>query len=390
VTPSEKEIPHVSPPERPLAEISQAIPPYKEALVERTPPNLALHVLSGPEILRSFGLAARLPTIVSEQETPIMKVAAALYQVSPPLLPSLAFKPSYRDLAPTPSTTTPMWPSQISRLTEEILPSLASWIYGESEILRGTGVSLSAVPVAASIAQRIVTEALVQPISGSKMPRIFDSEESVSSGLATATRETGFDRGGPETFRLPAIVTSLAAAYVQRYSLLFAEPEVAETYGAPFEIRRVSPEESRAFGEMPEEKTYSKLPAVIALAAAEGLIAKRLQSEFAAFAKEMQVARSTYGETVAKLGASGPVRAKLGEMAAAPVFPSTIEPYVPRAPPNPQRASNRPIPVTSPVQNVVNLTVSAESTEEDLRDLERKISRILSEQISRYYGSTRM
>jgi hypothetical protein len=390
VTPAEKEIPHVSFPERPLAEISQVPPPYKEALVEPKPLDLTLRVRLSPEILRPFGFAARLPTIVSEQESPILKVAAALSRVSPPMLPSLGFEPSYRYPAPAASASAPMRPSQISRLLEEISPSLTSWIYGESEILRGTAVSLSAVPVAASTAQRIVTEALVQPISGSETPQTFSGEESVSPVLTTATREARFGQGGVEAFRLPAIVTSLVAASIQRYSLLFAEPAVAETYRAPFEMERVSPEESTVLGQMPEEKRYSRLPAVIALAAAESLIVKRLQHEFTAFVKEMQVARSTYGETLAGLGAAGPVRTTmLGELAAAPVFPSTIEPYAPRVPSGPP-PSARSIPVASPTQNTVNLTISAESTEEDLRDLERKINRILSEQISRYYGSTRI
>jgi hypothetical protein len=222
------------------------------------------------------------------------------------------------------------------------------------------------------------------------MPQTLGGEEPVSPTLTTPTREVGLEHPGVDTFRLPAIMSSLVAAYNQRYSLPFAEPAIAETYGAPFEMERVSPEESTALGEMPEEKKYSRLPAVIALAAAESLIAQRLQHEFTAFVKEMQVARSTYGETLAELGAAGPVRTtKLGELAATPVFPSTIEPYVPRAPSRPP-PSARTMPVTSPIQNVVNLTVSAESTEEDLRDLERKISRILSEQISRYYGSTRI
>jgi hypothetical protein len=35
------------------------------------------------------------------------------------------------------------------------------------------------------------------------------------------------------------------------------------------------------------------------------------------------------------------------------------------------------------------VTLSAETAEEDLRELERKISRILSEQIGRYYGSSK-
>jgi hypothetical protein len=389
VIPSERGVSHVGLPERPLAEISQVSPPYKEALVERTPLDLTVRVRLHPEISRSFGFAARLTAIVSKQEAPILKVAAALSRISPPILPALGFEPPYRGIVSAPSTSAPMRPSQIDRLLQEISPSLTSWIYGESEILRGKGVSLSAVPIAASTAQKIVTEALVQPGPGSETPQTFGGGESVSLGLANATSEAGL-HGGVEAFRLAAIVTSLAAAYVQRYSLLFAEPAVAETFGVPFEIKRVSREEPTAPGGMPEEKKYSRLPAVIALAAAESLVAKRLQHEFTAFVKEMQVVRSTYGDTLAELGASGPVRTTmLGELAATPVFPSSIEPYAPRVPSAPP-LSARPIPATSPIQNVVNLTISAETTEEDLRDLERKINRILSEQISRYYGSTRI
>jgi hypothetical protein len=391
VTLAEKEIPQVGLPERPLA--------------EPTPPHLALSMRLSPKALTSISFASELPSIVLEGEAPIMKAIATFSRVQPLTYPSPSFEPPYRFPAPAPSvpapsapapsalapsTIAPMRPTQISRLLEEISPSLTSWIYGESEILRGTGVSLSAVPVAASTAQRIVTEALIQPLACYEMPQTLGGEEPASPTLTTPTREVGLEHPRVETFRVPAIMSSLVAAYIQRYSLLFAEPTVAETHGAPLEIERVSPEESTALGEMPEEKKYSRLPAVIALAAAESLIAQRLQHEFTAFVKEVQVARSTYGETLAELGAAGPVRTtKLGELAATPVFPSTIEPYVPRAPSGPP-PSARTVPLTSPIQNVVNLTVSAESTEEDLRDLERKISRILSEQISRYYGSTRI
>jgi hypothetical protein len=283
-----------------------------------------------------------------------------------------------------------MRPSQIGRLLEEVSPSLTSWIYGVSEILRGTALSLSEVPIAASTAQRVVTEALIQPVSSLEAPRTLGTQEPVSRGLTPSRPETGVGRTEVEAFRLPAIVASLIAGLSQRYPIPFSEPVISETWGTPLELTRVAPEETIALGGMPEVKRFSKLPTVIALAAAESLIAQRLQHEFSALTREMQVARSSYGERLGELGAFGPIRTTmLGKLAAAaPAFSPTLEPYAPGIPSAPPPA--RLWPVSPTIQNTFNITVSAESTEEDLRDLERKISQILSEQIRRYYGSTRI
>jgi hypothetical protein len=63
-----------------------------------------------------------------------------------------------------------------------------------------------------------------------------------------------------------------------------------------------------------------------------------------------------------------------------------IEPGFGKAIPTSSPSSTRPIPE---IQDF-DVKESDEPAEEDLRDLERKISRILSEQLSRYYGSSRM
>ena len=346
VTPPEKEMPEVGLPERPLH---------------------ARVVSLRPEAVRSFRYATGLPSIVLEREIPILKRMAAFSLVSPPKPPPPSIEPSYR--YPRLATLPPMRPSQIGQALEEVSPSLSSWIYGVSEILRGTALSLSAVPVAASTAERVVTETLVQPVSGLEAPRTLGTQEPVSPYLAPSRPETGVGRTEVEAFRLPAIVASLIVALSQRYPLL----------------------ETAAPGRMPEVKTFSKLPTVIALAAAESLIAQRLQHESSALIREMQVARSSYGERLGELGASGPIRTTmLGKLAtAAPSLLSTLEPYAPgisSVPPPPARLG----PVSPSVQNTFNITISAESAEEDLRDLERKINRILSEQMRRYYGSTRI
>jgi hypothetical protein len=109
-----------------------------------------------------------------------------------------------------------------------------------------------------------------------------------------------------------------------------------------------------------------------------------------AFAKDVQAARSTYQESPSTTSNVGPVRTtKLGELAASPNFPVPIEPYAPPVSATPP-LQTRPRLMDHAVQNTISLTVSAESQEEDLRELERKISKILAEQLSRYYGSTRI
>jgi hypothetical protein len=58
----------------------------------------------------------------------------------------------------------------------------------------------------------------------------------------------------------------------------------------------------------------------------------------------------------------------------------------------------RPAPLIQPklrtltpeVPRTLNVTVSGETPEDDLRVLERKISKILSDQVRRYYGTARL
>jgi hypothetical protein len=205
-----------------------------------------------------------------------------------------------------------------------------------------------------------------------------------------ARHEAGVRDYAVEAFRLPSIVTSLAASYVRAYPLLFAEPAVSEIYKTSFEVGSIYAEQPTTPSEILEQKKFHRLPIMLALAGAESLITQRLQHELTEFAKEAQIVRSKYGEALAELGTAGPIRTTmLGELASGLTFPYTIEPYTSSAPPV-SLPPRRPSPISSPIQDTINLTISAETAEEDLRDLERKISRILSEQISRYYGSSRI
>jgi hypothetical protein len=93
-------------------------------------------------------------------------------------------------------------------------------------------------------------------------------------------------------------------------------------------------------------------------------------------------------EQMSESGGVEPIRtALIGELATGFTTPYKIE----INPIPTSSVSRQPIGIGSKrpgSQDIINVNVSADTAEEDLRDLERKISRILSEQIRRYYGSS--
>lgn len=342
-----KEETRVSPPEGMLTEISHAPSlRYEEATVEPRRLAVASGARLSPEAVRSFGYSTELSRIVSGLEVPM---------------------PSY----PKMLMRAPMSTSRIS-LPEGLPRSPTSRTYEESETLRSTAFSLSAVQVAASDAQRIAAEALIQPIRF-EAPWTMGAQDLISTNLPAFRPKARIEQIGVEAIRLQEPIASTVAAYSQRYA-----PAI--------ELTSIAPEEERAR----ESKRSSRLQATIGLAATESSIAHRLQQEFTTLISEMQVARSPYGETLAELGAIGPARAAITrEIAAAPALSRAFESYFPNAP-STIPPSAGPSPVTPTIQNTFNITIAAESMEEDFRDLESKISKILSEQIRRYYGSRRI
>jgi hypothetical protein len=193
-----------------------------------------------------------------------------------------------------------------------------------------------------------------------------------------------------KAFRLPSILTSLMAYYSQTYPWLPPEPAVSQTYETPFEVEQLTSEETTTPSEISETQKPSKPPITLALAATEKLLPQRQQKELTALMKRIQISRSTYARTIADLGAAGPIRTTmLDELSVGLTIPYALEPSTSYA----EAVSQRPLiqSAMSPTsQDIIKVNVFADTAEEDLRDLERKISRILSEQISRYYGSSRI
>jgi hypothetical protein len=332
----------------------------------------------------------------------MVKRALALSMVSTPKTSISSIEPTSEyiksdKLSAMPSTS-------IGSSVKEVSPFLASWMYNISKVLHDTTLSVSGVSTPTSISENIVSRALLQPISSVEAPWSLASyRPDLVPWELELTRKSpmGEKTGKPsmvkefikppmvEAFKLPQIVTSLVVELSKKYNLVSGGPEISESMLSTVELMKISPEETLAEYRRPEAKPFSKLLTLVSLASTASLIAYKLQQESTMLMTGMQTASSLPETTLSGLGTLSPVSTSMVKKMA---VESRLSPH--RLPPTSTVpvASRRPITIRreSPtVQNKVNITVAADSKDEDLRDLERKISRILSEQIRRHYGSTR-
>ena len=253
--------------------------------------------------------------------------------------------------------------------------------YSVSRAVRATVPRISAVPVAASTAAKFVMRTLLQRVSSVEAPSVLSR-----AGYALSRPKIEGKPIEVEAFRLPQMVTSLLVGLSQQYPLLSGDAEVGEALASTIDMP-VVPEETLLLDTVPEVKTVSKLSTAIALASSERLIAQRLQQEPGSLTGGLHVARSLPAETFGASAFSPARVASMSGMAEASRLASRGKPvsWGPSGPPRTPKLS----PVQRTVQNTFNITL-AEAKDADLRDLERKINRILSEQIRRYYGSTKI
>jgi hypothetical protein len=332
-----------------------------------------------PEVMGSLESAAKLPGSVFDRNVPILS-SVVLSAASTPetATPTIAPSPRYVGSAAFPL----MGLSPLSTTVKEISPYLTSLAHSVSRAVRATVPRLSAVPAAASTAAKFVTRTLLQSVSTVEAPTFLNR-----AGYALSRPKIEGKPSEVEAFRLPQMVTSLLVGLSQQYPLLSGEAEIGEALASTMDMT-VVPEETMLLDTVPEVKTASKLSTAIALASSESLIAQRLQQEPGSLTGGLQVARSLPAETFGA-GAFSPARAaRMNRMAAASTRLASRGKPAPWGPSGPPRTSKLS-PVQRTVQNTFNITL-AEAKDADLRDLERKINRILSEQIRRYYGSTKI
>jgi hypothetical protein len=397
VTPLKEEKRKPSFPEPPSKEVPREPPLDKAVMAEAAPSERTGGIPLSLGTLSAVGYATKLPTAISKKQTTFLKSVTPISRSEPsPPATSLSIAPSPHYAGTMPETITPIPPSQINLLLKKISTAFTSWIREGAVTLRDSQVSLSALPIAASAVEKLLAETLMQPVSSLEAPPTYEDHEPISRLPPTKFKPE--ERHAPvEAFRLPSILTSHMAYYTQTYPWLPTEPAVKQTYETPFEVEQLTSEEPTTPSEISETQKPSKLPITFALAATENLITQRRQQELTAFMKKIQVSRSTYAKAVADLGAAGPIRTTmLDELAVGLTSPYTPEPYTPYAPhaetpfpyatesyPSTERRVSPQLPrqiTTSP--KAIKINVFADTDKEDLRDLERKISSILSEQVA--------
>lgn len=348
-------------------------------------PSMLMHMgtsfLVKPSVTSTAESAAKFPSSVVDKSIPMFSSVVLSTAAAPETAtPSIGAAPSYAGSATVASTSL----SPLSTSLKEVAPHLAALAYSVSKVVRATVPRLSAVSTAAaSTAAKVVMRTLLQSVPSVEAPEVM-----TRAGWALSRPNIEGKPSEVEAFRLPQIVTSLLVGLNQKYPLLTGETELGETLASTVDLTVAGPEETLLLDTVPEVKTFSKLSTAIALASSESLIAQRLQQEPGILADGLHVARSLPAETFG-VGAFSPAGASRvsSSMATASSLLARRGKPAPWAASGPSRTSKLS-PAKQTVHNTFNIAVP-ESTDADLRDLERKINRILSEQMRRYYGSTK-
>jgi hypothetical protein len=340
----------------------------------------------------------------------------------------------------------------VNLMLTEIGLSMASWMKAQEDALKKSETKFYSIPIAASTAEQFIYKNYSQPVSiketshrsassvpdsnevnSEKVVAIVPAVASFGLGLAAASGKVMFQAGrsigklvsvAREKLTLQPIVekfeavTESAKLEDQEFGLASSVSNIARPFYYSQSVWRdvllaghslysnTSAENLMSQAEMGSQlnnpsteveelksrklRSFHGMPAVLALVGAGNLIVQRMQTEMAAFEKETRGATLAYAESFAELSSVDSfVNPTVGE----PVTLSSAsftEPYITPASKVKPRSLAPIVPANPAIHDTINLSVSVDSTEEDLRDLERKINRILSEQLSRYYGSPRI
>jgi hypothetical protein len=337
--------------------------------------------------------SAALPNLIFEKQLPFLKIAGTLSRISAGAeIVSMPIHEVTQDQSAKISPSVPMPQPQISSLLHEIAPSLTSWIYEGSEVLRDTGVPLSAVPIAASEAERVVSETLAEPTattvvaqppiewkpttvpsSISRLPTLIALagagsliNQRLSDELAALKKEAKIEkavamtRPAQNVREWPVVDRSTEELFVSPPGRFVISPIGTALLGKPV----MTPSTVLVHSQFLWEKMRESQDV------ANGSL---LSLEAASRSYELPVLEYSYAAQHPKQGKTdfwSRTREAHGARGSSTVSPATDR--------------------MSPVIPTIDITEPDDAAEEDLRDLERKISRILSEQLSRYYGTSQM
>jgi hypothetical protein len=364
------------------------------------PPSPAVAVKGAPELPELMAYVYGLPTLILESQKPSPTAFAAptttpTGQIEP--LTDTSAVPSFLPAAPEAPGIGPK---------KMALPS-TSWVARILLPILESIRDLSTFPITTSTAQRLMAYTLTQRIPSPEATRIPGAEKAPMRRAPAGTDIKAEERE-IEAIRLPFILATVLSPYFTKSPTTFAElpvrkPFVGQEYVVEgtrkkqFYPEPTVSEQPYVASELEEEKVFSNLQVSRALATAEKMRKEKLKYEPVSFIEELQKARAMYGMEMSDLVAAGPIRATmLDELAPGVLVPSVVEQYLPEEF-VPSEVSERPAfpsqPSAStqlahvfPEEESININVFKETADEDLRELERKVGKILSEQLA-YSGT---
>ena len=223
---------------------------------------------------------------------------------------------------------------------------------------------------------------------------IAEATQAIGKMLSSTDENTGLLNPAASQFHVTSQTPQIATSFEEEKAGLAPSYSLAENISSyPFKPKETGVQlnvlASRRITQAQPGQFAARPSGALVLASAGTLIVHQLQSGLAAFKQESEASSSRLQEVLANRSLVGPT-----EEAAIKEIPEAADagqqaPYISREPHAPLELP--PLVASSPtVQDTINVTVSADTSEQDLRDLEQKINRILNEQLNRYYGSSRI
>jgi hypothetical protein len=445
----------------------------QQTLFQQITKAIAISALLSPPILKPslgssqvyFGRSVKLPSTSGLTEMTELQKEETFQSsiISSSSLPSIN-KPSNlpaQFLFETPGKTiTSIESPEMYTLSKEVFPSLTSAIYEGSEALRTTNVALSAVPIAASIAENVITETFFQPTSNHNVVKPLNTEDGATKEEKTARLPTMLALAGAGniiTQRLQGELTKLSGKFALPISpivnpvLEAMKAGVTSTNGLGRPIvlpiaAIIANQLISAVSEVPEEKRGSEKVAAGSIAAvseiAAGFVLGASYRASAARASKATLiagnivalgeanstllgaphmratsdasntfikatSRASQTATAIMVASSYAVLSKLyaGASAEEKAGASALDAArsLTKAALTQSLPATTNVPTLSPISKLQSKPLSVMPAtksyvefegeemiedEEDLRGLERKIRKILSEELSRCYGSS--
>ncbi len=394
VLPLEKPAAPSEPLELPLEKPAAPSEPFIEESLEINvePGEEASGIKLSSKTVMTLSYAVKLPATISKKQKPFQKSLIYASQTASVQVHAPPSDGSFDTGIPIKSTSSvPL--SLIGPLLGKKSTELTSWIPKEKATRVDKKANLLAFQSEVISAQKIVTNTLKRPIYSLKKSYSLDETKPKESYIS-AIREPEPKKIKTEAFRIPSILTSIMSHYT--HSWLSSVTRINESGKTPFKFEQPISDQLSKPVDFLETKESAEPLVPVAQPKSDTLFTQRLepQQESTEFISTVHLAQSTFQSVITELGASEPVRAsRISDLAIGFKIPYNAETYTPLISDFPQTPH---VGETSTLadertfhshlhqmpQGLKSVRVNVSTNKADLRNLETKIGRILSEQMA--------